>query len=228
MSGVALQVEGVTRTFRKGGVAIEVLRGVDLTLAAGESFALLGQSGSGKSTLMHVLGALEAPDTGTVRVDGELLHTRSDAALDAYRNQRVGFIFQFHHLLSDHDALTNVAMPAIIAGVSLREARERAAGQLDRVGLSHRYAHKPGELSGGEQQRVAIARALIMGPGLLLADEPTGNLDPSTAGGVFDVLLAATSAAQATLVVVTHSLELAGRFPRRARIVEGRLLEENA
>ena len=228
MSGVALQVEGVTRTFRKGGVAIEVLRGVDLTLASGEAIALLGQSGSGKSTFMHVLGALEKPDTGTVRVDGEVLHARPDRALDQYRNQRVGFIFQFHHLLPDHDALTNAAMPAIIAGVPLREARARAAAQLDHVGLAHRHTHKPGELSGGEQQRVAIARALIMGPGLLLADEPTGNLDPSTAAGVLDVLLSATSAAQATLVVVTHSLELAGRFPRRARIVEGRLIEENA
>jgi lipoprotein-releasing system ATP-binding protein len=228
MSGVALHVEGVTRTFRKGGVAIEVLRGVDLTLAAGEAIALLGQSGSGKSTLMHVLGALEAPDSGTVRVDGEVLHTRPDRALDQYRNQRVGFIFQFHHLLPDHDALTNAAMPTIIAGVPLKEARARAARQLEVVGLAHRQTHRPGELSGGEQQRVAIARALIMGPGLILADEPTGNLDPSTAAGVLDTLLAATSAAQATLVVVTHSLELAARLPRRARIREGRLVEESA
>lgn len=211
MSGVALQVEGVTRTFRKGGVAIEVLRGVDLALAAGEAIALLGQSGSGKSTLMHVLGALEAPDTGTVRVDGEVLHTRSDRALDAYRNQRVGFIFQFHHLLPDHDALTNVAMPAIIAGVSLREARERAAAQLDRVGLSHRYAHKPGELSGGEQQRVAVARALANQPTVILADEPTGNLDVKNSGLVFDLLTQLAREHGQAVILVTHNPDLAAR-----------------
>lgn len=228
MNGVRLEVRGVSRSFKKGGQEIHVLRGADLTLEPGEAVALLGQSGSGKSTFLHILGALEPPTTGEVLVDGEPLHARPARALDAYRNQRVGFIFQFHHLLPDHDAVTNAAMPAIIAGMSVAAARARAAERLQAVGLGHRLHHKPGELSGGEQQRVSIARALLNAPGLVLADEPTGNLDPDTASDVLDVLLRLNDAERATLVVVTHSTELAARFPRRIRLREGRFHEEAA
>jgi lipoprotein-releasing system ATP-binding protein len=226
MSGIRLEVRGLERHFVKGGQRIEVLRGADLDLAPGECVALLGQSGSGKSTFLHIVGALEPPTAGTVKVDGEPLHARPARELDRYRNRQVGFIFQFHHLLADHDALTNVAMPAIIAGETSVRAKERAAKLLADVGLSHRLRHKPGELSGGEQQRVAIARALMMDPGLLLADEPTGNLDPATAQEVFDLLLTMNRDHGATLVVVTHSNDLAARFPRRLRLLEGRFVEE--
>jgi lipoprotein-releasing system ATP-binding protein len=221
--GRALALRGVTRSFHKAGVTVDVLRGVDLDLAPGEAVALLGRSGSGKSTLLHILGGLEPPTSGEVLVDGAPLYARREADLDAYRRGQVGFVFQFHHLLPDHDALANVAMPLRIAGAEPREARARAEALLHEVGLGARLRHAPGELSGGEQQRVAIARALVARPGLVLADEPTGNLDPATASGVLDLLLAHTRALGATLVTVTHSLELAERFPRRLRLREGRI-----
>ena len=225
--GVAIEVAGLVRTFHKGGARIEVLRGAALSLAPGESAALVGQSGSGKSTFLHILGGLEAPSAGTVAIDGTALYGRAQADLDRFRNTTVGFIFQFHHLLPDHTALDNVAIPALIGRVPRGEARERARAALERVGLSHRLGHRPGELSGGEQQRVAIARALLMSPGLVLADEPTGNLDPHTASEVMALLLELNRAGGATLVVVTHSMELASRFPRRLRMRDG-LFEEAA
>ncbi len=226
--GVALQVTGLSRSFQKGGQTIDVLRGVDLTLTPGDAVALLGQSGSGKSTFLHILGGLEPPTAGHVLVDGDPvpLHMRPAEEIDRFRNLRVGFIFQFHHLLPDHDALTNAAMPALIAGEPTRVARERARASLERVGLGQRLHHKPGELSGGEQQRVAIVRALLLQPGLVLADEPTGNLDPSTASEILDILLEHTREQGATLVTVTHSHELAARFSRRLRLREGRFLED--
>ncbi len=223
--GVALEIRGLCRSFNKGGHRIDVLRGADLDIGPGESVALLGQSGSGKSTFLHILGALEPPSEGTVKVDGRLLHGRALAELDVYRNRQVGFVFQFHHLLPDHSAVDNTAMPAIIGGVPIPEARRRAEERLRQVGLAARLTHKPGELSGGEQQRVAIARALLLEPGLVLADEPTGNLDPATAGEVLDLLLDLNRERRATLVVVTHSTELAARFPRRLRLKEGRFEE---
>jgi lipoprotein-releasing system ATP-binding protein len=223
--GVAVEIRGLCRHFDKGGQRIHVLRDADLDLAPGESVALLGQSGSGKSTFLHILGALEPPNAGVVKVDGRPLHGRPMSELDTYRNRHVGFVFQFHHLLPDHTAVDNAAMPAIIAGVSPAEARARARVRLEQVGLGHRLTHKPGELSGGEQQRVALARALLMEPGLVLADEPTGNLDPSTAAEVLDLLLDLNRERSATLVVVTHSAELAARFPRRLRLVDGRFQE---
>jgi len=223
--GVALQVRGVSRHFEKGGQRIEVLRGAELELPAGQGLAVVGQSGSGKSTFLHVLGGLEPPTSGHVLVDGANLYGRSAGELDAFRSRAVGFIFQFHHLLPDHSAVDNVAIPALIARVPRAEARERAQAALVRVGLGHRLTHKPGELSGGEQQRVAIARALLMRPGLVLADEPTGNLDPRTAGEVMGLLLELNADAGATLVVVTHSMELARRFSRVVRVVDGRFEE---
>ena len=223
--GVSVGVHGLCRSFLKGGERIDVLRGAELELAPGDSVALLGQSGSGKSTFLHILGALEPPTSGTVTVDGRTLHDRPARELDVYRNRQVGFVFQFHHLLPDHSALDNAAMPAIIAGVPVPEARRRAEERLVQVGLQKRLTHKPGELSGGEQQRVAIARAMLLDPGLLLADEPTGNLDPATANSVLDLLLDLNASHRATLVVVTHSAELAARFPRRLRLKDGRFEE---
>lgn len=223
--GVRVKVQGVSRHFVKGGGRIEVLRGVDLDLASGESAAIVGQSGSGKSTFLHLLGGLEPPTEGTVLVDGVSLYARSTESLDRFRNGTVGFIFQFHHLLPDHSALDNVAIPALVARIPRVEARARAFEALVAVGMAHRVSHKPGELSGGEQQRVAIARALLMKPGLILADEPTGNLDPHTAGEVMSVLLDLNQTHGSTLVVVTHSVELASRFPRVLRVCEGRLVE---
>lgn len=225
MMGVAVSVTDLARHFQKGEHRIDVLRGASLELSAGESVALLGQSGSGKSTFLHILGGLEPPSAGEVRIDGKPLHASGAEALNRFRNQVVGFIFQFHHLLPDHSAVDNVAIPALIARVPRAQAREAARAALVRVGLAHRLDHKPGELSGGEQQRVAIARALIRGPGLVLADEPTGNLDPGTAAEVMALLLELNQAANATLVVVTHSVELAARFPRKLRMAEGRFVE---
>lgn len=226
MMGVSVAVQGLTRTFTKAGHQIPVLAGAELTIDPGGAVALLGQSGSGKSTFLHLLGALEPPTAGKVFVDGVDVHGLSGAALNRYRNRTVAFIFQFHHLLPDHDAMSNVAMPALIAGVSKAEALKRAAAGLERVGLGSRLRHRPGELSGGEQQRVAIARALMMSPGLILADEPTGNLDPRTAAEVMQLLLGIQSEHRATLVVVTHSTELAGWLPRRIRLKDGRFVEE--
>ncbi|MSQ02851.1 MAG: ABC transporter ATP-binding protein [Myxococcales bacterium] len=220
--GVAVDLQGVSRHFVKGGQRIDVLVDLDLQLAAGDCLAVVGQSGSGKSTFLHLLGGLEPPSSGEINVDGRSLYRRSTVEIDRFRNQAVGFVFQFHHLLPDHDALDNAAIPALIARVPKAEARERARAALAKVGLSHRLGHKPGELSGGEQQRVAIARALLMGPGLLLADEPTGNLDPHTANDVMALLLDLNREGGATLVVVTHSLALAQRFPRTLRVVDGR------
>ena len=223
--GVAVSVTGVERTFVKGLERIEVLRGAEMSLEKGDSVAVVGQSGSGKSTLLHLLGGLERPSAGQVLIDGRSLYSRSAQELDVFRNRQVGFIFQFHHLLPDHAAVDNVAIPGLVARIPKAKAREMAAEALKRVGMGHRLQHKPGELSGGEQQRVAIARALLMGPGLVLADEPTGNLDPRTADEVMTLLLDLNRAQGATLVVVTHSMELARRFPRVVRVVDGALKE---
>ncbi|MCK6503604.1 ABC transporter ATP-binding protein [Myxococcota bacterium] len=227
-AGVQVQVEDLHKRFVKGGQTLHVLQGIDLSLAPGEMVAIVGQSGSGKSTFLHVLGTLDRPSQGAVRFDGQDVFQRGGAALDALRNRRIGFIFQFHHLLPDQDALHNVMIPSLIGGEPPERAQERAHQLLERVGLGGRLRHRPGELSGGEQQRVAIARALVRRPGLLLADEPTGNLDPDTAADVFDMLLELNAESGATLMVVTHSLELAARFPRRLRLVHGRFQELDA
>lgn len=218
-------VEGLEKSFVKGDVRVDVLRGVDLRLDAGDQLAIVGQSGSGKSTFLHILGTLDRPTAGRIAFGGRDVFQRSDAALDALRNREIGFVFQFHHLLPDHDAMHNVMLPAIIGGVPMAEARESARALLERVGLGHRLTHRPGELSGGEQQRVAIARALVRKPSLVLADEPTGNLDPGTAGEVFDMLVELNADTGATMVIVTHSRELASRFPRMLQVVDGRLEE---
>lgn len=228
MPGTKLQIENLHKRFLKGGQDIHVLRGINLEIQAGERLAVLGPSGAGKSTFLHVIGTLERPTEGRVLLDGVDAFMGDPRDVDARRNLRIGFIFQFHHLLSDQTALWNVAMPAIIAGYGADRAQAMAIEGLSRFQLENRAIHKPGELSGGEQQRVAIARAMVMRPGLILADEPTGNLDPHTAEQVFDEFLSMHEHDGSTLIVVTHSEELALRFPRRLRLRDGLFVEERS
>ncbi len=224
--GLAVRVEGLRKVFRKGTAELEVLSHVDLTIEPGEQIAILGESGSGKSTLLHLLGTLDRPTAGRIWFGDREVFARSAAELDVLRNREVGFVFQFHHLLPDHDALHNVMIPALISGTPGAQAQKRARMLLEQVGLGSRLTHRPSELSGGEQQRVAIARALIQDPGLILADEPTGNLDPATAQKVFDLFFELSAERNRTLVVVTHSQTLASRLSRRLRLSSGHLTEE--
>ena len=225
MAGVAVTVRGLGRRHKKGAATIEVLSGVDLDLAPGDRIAIVGPSGSGKSTFLQNLGLLDAPSEGTVLLDGEDVFSLPQTRRAAIRNRKVGFVFQSHNLLPEHTALGNVMIPVRLGGGTVAVAEARAKALLRAVGLSHRMDHRPGELSGGEQQRVALARALVMGPGLVLADEPTGNLDPNTALGVFDLMLQLNTQLGSTMVVVTHSMELAAHFPRRLVLESGRFRE---
>lgn len=225
MTELALKVEGLTKSFEMGGRTVDVLRGIDLEVEVGERVAIVGQSGSGKSTFLHVVGTLDQPTGGRVFLHGADAFARADAELDTLRNRHIGFVFQFHHLLPDQDAVHNVMIPALISGMRQPEARDRASALLERVGLAERMDHRPGELSGGEQQRVALARALVQGPRLLLADEPTGNLDPDTAAEMLDLMLSLNEEQDTTLLIVTHSLALAGRFPRQLALESGRFSE---
>jgi lipoprotein-releasing system ATP-binding protein len=209
----------------KGGSRIDVLSGIDLDLAPGDRVSVIGPSGSGKSTFLQILGLLDRPSSGSLEVDGKEVGQLGAGGRAALRSRRVGFVFQAHNLLPEHTAIMNTMLPVRLGGGTLATAQARARALLEAVGLGHRLHHKPGELSGGEQQRVALARALVMGPGIVLADEPTGNLDPQTALGVFDVMLSLNRQLGSSLVVVTHSLELAARFPRRLRLDGGRLVE---
>jgi lipoprotein-releasing system ATP-binding protein len=222
---VSLEVRDLHKSFRRGRETVEVLRGAELELAAGESAAITGPSGSGKSTLLQIVGTLDPPSSGTVRIGGVEPFSLSEPELARFRNRTVGFVFQEHHLLPQYSVLENVLIPTLphpdTAGGD-DAPRERALELLDRVGLSHRLEHRPAELSGGERQRVAVARALINRPALLLCDEPTGSLDQATAGAVGDLLLELHHAEPTILIVVTHSLELAGRFERRYALREGR------
>jgi len=226
MSEAILEAKGLAKVFHKGGQEIPVLRAVDMTIARGEDISIVGQSGSGKSTLLQLLGALDKPTEGELWLADQAGRMQNVFGLapqkiDQIRNRRVGFIFQFHHLLPDHDALNNVCMPLSIAGVSLAEAHTRGRNLLEKVGLGHRIHHKPGELSGGEQQRVAIARALIHQPDLILADEPTGNLDPQTASSILGLLLELRTEVTGALVMVTHDHNLARTCSRRLQLVNG-------
>src|SRR5690606_12571935 len=204
-----------------GGGRLEVLRGVDLSTRAGEVVAIVGESGTGKSTLLHLLGALDRPDEGTVLYRGEDIFRKSDEALAKFRNREIGFIFQFHHLLPEFTALENVAMPALIAQQSLAAARPRAMELLEVLGLADRASHRPSELSGGEQQRVAVARALMNEPGLVLADEPTGNLDTRTADRLHHEIFRLSREFNYTFVIVTHNLTLAEMVDRVLRLENG-------
>ncbi|MBT3306797.1 MAG: ABC transporter ATP-binding protein [Alphaproteobacteria bacterium] len=220
-----LDLTGVKRTFHQGREDLEVLRGVDLVLRAGEIVALVGPSGSGKSTLLHIAGLLETPDAGDVAITGQSCTAMNDDARTAMRREHLGFVYQNHHLLPEFSALENVAIPGIIAGLGRAESKKRAREILGWMGLEARETHRPGRLSGGEQQRVAIARALAASPSLLLADEPTGNLDPTTAGDVFEVLLKLVRGAGLTALIATHNPDLAARMDRTVHLEDGHLVE---
>lgn len=220
-----LHVRDVYKSFLKGQGRIEVLRGASLSIAAGEMVSIVGASGAGKSTLLHIMGTLEAPERGEVMYRNTSLSRMDAAALADFRNQHLGFVFQFHHLLSEFSALENVAMPALIRRWSRTQAFAAARTALEEVGLSKRIAHRPGELSGGEQQRVALARALVLDPPLLLADEVTGNLDEKTGEEIHQLLFELNEARQVTMVVVTHNRSLAERMPRRLILEDGLVKE---
>ncbi len=221
MSDPLVRVEKLHKSFQTGDGNIEVLRGIDFCIEPGECLAIVGNSGVGKSTLLHILGTLDHPTSGTVEFRGEDIFAHSSDELARFRSDCLGFIFQFHHLLPEFDTLENVMMPGLIAGDEATELRERAASLLREVGLGHRIEHPVGKLSGGERQRVAVARAVIRRPALLLADEPTGNLDPKSGEQVLDLLLDLTRTHQTGLVVVTHSEEIARRLGRSLTLADG-------
>jgi lipoprotein-releasing system ATP-binding protein len=218
-----VEARGLEKRYVDGPAVVEVLRGLDLEIRSGERVAIIGESGVGKSTLLHLLGCLDAPSGGRLLLDGVDVFTLPEAAIAALRNREVGFVFQFHHLLGDFTALENVMLPALIAREPIREVRARAASLLERVGLGARLRHRPGELSGGEQQRVAVARAVMRRPRLLLADEPTGNLDPGTGERVHELLLQLNEESGSTLVVATHNDRLAAAMERTLRLIDGRI-----
>jgi len=226
MSGL-IRLEKVSKSFTVPDKTVEILRDVDLVIEPGETIAILGASGVGKSTLLNIMGALDRPTSGEVYYGTKPLKGLGEKALASYRNRFVGFVFQFHHLLPEFTALENIMLPALIGGVSFEEAGKKAAVLLDEVGLGNRATHKPGELSGGEQQRVAIVRALVQGPEVILADEPTGNLDSKTAGEVFELLLELNRARKTALVVVTHNRELATMMKLSLTMVDGRIIKKD-
>ncbi|MFO1039990.1 MAG: ABC transporter ATP-binding protein [Geminicoccaceae bacterium] len=219
-----LGLSGIRRRFLQGTATLEILRGIDLSLQAGTLAALVGPSGAGKSTLLHIAGLLEHATSGEVSIGGRPTSGLGDTERTRLRRETIGFVYQFHHLLPDFTAVENVAMPLLVADRSRRAARERAIDLLDTLGLADRLDHRPARLSGGEQQRVALARALANGPALLLADEPTGNLDPKTADEVFDLLLATVRSTGTAALVATHNPELASRMDVTYRLSDGHLV----
>ncbi|MBD9570312.1 ABC transporter ATP-binding protein [Ensifer adhaerens] len=224
---VALQLSGVERHYGEGETFLSILKGADFTLRSGETVALVAPSGTGKSTLLHVAGLLERPDSGEVLVNGVSCGGLNDDRRTAIRRNEIGFVYQFHHLLPEFSALENIMMPQLIAGLPKAEAAERAGALLDYMRIGHRADHRPAELSGGEQQRVAIARAVANAPLVLLADEPTGNLDPETAGYVFEALEALARQSGLAALIATHNHELAGLMDRRVTIEDGKVVEMN-
>lgn len=216
-----LAASNISKTYQDGKQLTEVLHGVDFAVQPGEAVAIVGSSGSGKSTLLHILGGLDDANQGEVSIDGQSIAGLSSKQLAKLRNQKLGFIYQFHHLLGEFSALENVAMPLLIAGVAKQQAYQKAQALLERVGLGHRLKHRPAELSGGERQRTAIARALVNQPRLVLADEPTGNLDSHSTESIYQLILELNHDLNTAFVVVTHDLALAAKFSRQAHMQDG-------
>ena len=223
MAEALVIIEDLKKSFQHMGRTLEVLKGIDLNIYPGQILAIVGQSGAGKSTLLHCMGTLDLPTSGRIRLGGEELTTMSGSRLAAVRNRDIGFVFQFHHLLPEFTALENVMVPGLIQGRPRREMERRAAALLEEVGLSSRASHRPGELSGGEQQRVAVARALALDPKLVLADEPTGNLDSATSDAIHELFFQINREHGTTIIVVTHNPAFAERMPRVVRMRDGRV-----
>ncbi|MCC6213695.1 MAG: ABC transporter ATP-binding protein [Polyangiaceae bacterium] len=226
MTDALVLIEDVYKSFQHMGRTLEVLRGIDMVIHPGEVIGIVGASGAGKSTLLHCIGTLDLPTSGRIRLGGEELTAMSSARLAAVRNRMIGFVFQFHHLLPEFNALENVMMPGLIQGRSRRAMGSRAEALLEEVGLRDRATHRPGELSGGEQQRVAIARALALDPKIVLADEPTGNLDSATSGAIHDLFFQINREHGTTIVVVTHNPSFAESMPRVVRMQDGKIVRD--
>jgi len=223
MNDLVISCEQISKMYQDGQNQVEVLKGVDLALTQGEMLAIVGSSGSGKSTLLHILGTLDTASSGSAKIKNQDVAKLSRSQQAAFRNQNLGFIYQFHHLLMEFSAVENVAMPLLIKGLSAKEANVKALDMLDKVGLAHRSSHKPSALSGGERQRVAIARALVTEPALVLADEPTGNLDKQNAIKIYDLINQLNKSLNTSFVVVTHDLELADKLGKIAYLDDGKL-----
>ncbi|MEQ9620084.1 MAG: ABC transporter ATP-binding protein [Deltaproteobacteria bacterium] len=222
-----IRVRDLWKVFETRGGKVEALRGIDLDILSGETVAVVGVSGSGKSTLLHIIGTLERPTEGNVYYGDTNVFEQNDGGLDSFRNREIGFVFQFHYLLPEFSALENVMMPCLINGMDWEKAKEMAADVLTKVGLEQRLEHRPGELSGGEQQRVAIARAVVLKPKVILADEPTGNLDLDTGVSILDLFLKLNGEYGITSVLVTHNQEIARRMNRRIRLSDGKIVDAN-
>ncbi len=226
MSKVVMHCHDLCRTFVEGALEVNVLRDLEISIHAGESVAIVGASGSGKSTLLHLLAGLDRPDAGIIEIDGESINQMGDRSLARLRNRHMGFVYQMHHLLPEFTALENVAIPKMIGGASREQAEEAAMVLLERLGLKERATHRPGELSGGERQRVAVCRALVMNPDVVLADEPTGNLDPETAQDVFQLMREVNAEFGVALVLVTHDKGLAFSMQTGYQLLEGKVVKE--
>lgn len=224
---MSIEIKGLRKVFETVGGRVEALKGIDLNISDGETIAVVGVSGSGKSTLLHILGTLERPTDGEVTYSGLNVFNRTDREIAAFRNNEIGFVFQFHYLLPEFSALENVMMPCLISGMDSVLAKDMANEILVKVGLKDRLEHRPGELSGGEQQRVAIARAVVLKPKIILADEPTGNLDMDTGDSILDLFLMLNGEYGITSVLVTHNMEIANRLNRRIRLSDGSIVDVN-
>ena len=221
-----IEVSDLWKIYNKNGSKVEALRGIDLKVDQGQTLAIEGVSGSGKSTLLHLMGTLDHPSKGNIKYDGENVLNKSDTELAKFRNNKIGFVFQFHYLLAEFDALENVMMPALINGINKNQAQELALKVLDDVGLSDRVTHRPGELSGGEQQRVAIARSIVLKPRVIFADEPTGNLDRKTGSSIIDLFVKLNQEYKVSIIVVTHNSYVSSYFDKKINLLDGKIVYE--